>query len=603
MKLIPTPKGVNETTGSLPIAALGDLRIALGSDRRITKIAAKLKGEIEAITGGQVRMKTCCCGKSMGGIHISHGSESGKAGDSYTLTVSEQGITIVGTGAPGAYYGMQTLRQLLRQELPGGSDALPFCTISDAPDFAERGFYHDVTRGRVPTLEQLCRIVDLLGLYKVNQLQLYVEDAFEFTEYDGIMRKSEMLTAEEIMQLDDYCYDNFIELVPSLSTFGHLYNLLQSEKYRHLCELPDYTPTRHYWIEKMAHHTIDVSNPESIALVKSMIDQFIPLCRSNRFNICCDETFDLCRGRNTGKDAGEEYFKFVSLIIDHVKSRGKSVMMWGDIALAHPDRIPAIPADTVMLNWYYEKEPPENRVKAFADAKLAQIVCPGTSTWNRFVENLDCSESNIVKMANYGAKYGALGVLNTNWGDYGNVCSFHCSLYGLVLGAEMSWNRDGAPTPTFEAAASSLLYDAADTNVIDLIRTMGRCESSCTWGRIVYWVSATTIEGRSIELPLDTARTIADLTTLDGVIAQLRAISKTDPRFVDLALACRGIQLVHRACLRIHHVEGYHDGEALLRDVKAWLADYEAAWLRDNKESGFRHIAEFVRALAVMDVK
>ena len=31
------------------------------------------------------------------------------------------------------------------------------------------------------------------------------------------------LTAQEIMELDDYCAARHIELVPSLSTFGHMY--------------------------------------------------------------------------------------------------------------------------------------------------------------------------------------------------------------------------------------------------------------------------------------------------------------------------------------------------------------------------------------------
>ena len=52
----------------------------------------------------------------------------------------------------------------------------------------------------------------------------------------------------------------------------------------------------------MGHHTIDVSNEESIALVGSLIEQYVPLFRSEKFNICCDETFDLCGVINAVKD-------------------------------------------------------------------------------------------------------------------------------------------------------------------------------------------------------------------------------------------------------------------------------------------------------------
>lgn len=231
MKIIPTPASIEEKKGTLTLSALRDLRIAEDSDRRIVKIATTLKNEIEELSGAPIRMKTSSCGCTESGIYISHGD----GGEGYTLSVLENGIEIKGQGAQGAYYGVQTLRQIIHEY----GDTIPCCTIEDAPDFEERGLYHDVTRGRVPTLKQLCHITDMLAYYKINHLQLYVEDAYEFVEYDGVMSAKDVLTAEEIIALDDYCYDNFIELVPSLATFGHLYNLLQSEKYRHLCELED----------------------------------------------------------------------------------------------------------------------------------------------------------------------------------------------------------------------------------------------------------------------------------------------------------------------------------------------------------------------------
>ena len=319
MKIIPTPRLVEEKEGFLSLANVAEISVNLGSDNRIAKIAAKLKGEIEELTG--ISLKLTCADAEGIAVHIEHGAE----GEGYTLDIcGECGICVNGKGAAGAYYAIQTLRQIIHEY----GDTLPYCHIEDEPDFCERGFYHDVTRGRVPTLECLYRIADELAYYKINALQLYVEDAFSFVEYDGIMTADNVLNADEIIALDDYCYDNFIELVPSLATFGHLYNLLQSDRWKHLCEYEDWHPWQVYWMEKMAHHTIDVSNDESIKVVGSMIDQFIPLFRSNKFNICCDETFDLCQGRNKGKDEGEEYFKFLKKIIDHVKSRGKTVMMW-----------------------------------------------------------------------------------------------------------------------------------------------------------------------------------------------------------------------------------------------------------------------------------
>ena len=43
------------------------------------------------------------------------------------------------------------------------------------------------------------------------------------------------MTPEETIELDKYCKENFVELVPSLSCFGHLYELLQHNR-KDLCE-------------------------------------------------------------------------------------------------------------------------------------------------------------------------------------------------------------------------------------------------------------------------------------------------------------------------------------------------------------------------------
>ncbi len=595
MKIIPTPREVAMGEGALQLSQLSAIKICLGSDIRITKIATTVRNEIMELIGAPLKLMAAPCSCSDTPIlYISHGEE----GEGYSLTIDAKGITVKGDGAHGAYNAMQTLRQIIHEY----GDTLPYVTVNDAPDFKERGFYHDITRGRVPTLEMLKKTAAELAYYKISQLQLYVEDAYEFVEYDGIMEAHEVLSADEITALDDFCYDNFIELVPSLSTFGHLYNLLQSDKWRHLCEYEDWHPWQHFWLEKMADHTIDVSNDESIKVVGSMIDQFIPLFRSERFNICCDETFDLCQGRNKGKDEGEEYFKFLKKIIDHVNSRGKTVMMWGDIALNHPEKLCEIPEGTIMLNWTYEKNPMEEKVETLAKAGMKQIVCPGTSSWNRFIEEIDRSEGNITKLVDYGAKWGAMGILNTNWGDFGHIAPWNCNLYGMVVGAEKGWNADGVLSEEFEMAASSLLFDSDEINVIELIRTMGRCERTCDWMLFEYWYSANTVEGRTTRLELDPDKAIANNAKLDEVIATLKSISETDDRYVDLLLACRAIQIMNRVHLRINCIPGYEDGEAILRDVEAWLPEYRAAWLRENKLSQLDKVDVFMREIATMPV-
>ncbi len=220
----------------------------------------RVRKALEELSHGYRAEEREFCGK----VTVSHGHSFG---EDYSLSVTENEIQIAASSAAGAFYGIQTLKQLLAQ-----GSMIPCMEIHDRPEFPYRGFYHDVTRGRIPTLDTLKRLADKAAYYKINSLQLYVEHSFAFAEYANINEGQEPLTAEDIRELDAYCRERFIDLVPSLSCFGHLYALLESREYGHLCELEGYEPTRHLWKERMQHHTIDVSAPESFALIRSLID-------------------------------------------------------------------------------------------------------------------------------------------------------------------------------------------------------------------------------------------------------------------------------------------------------------------------------------------
>ena len=148
--------------------------------------------------------------------------------EGYSLSVYENKIHIKGESSAGVFYAIQTLRQLFE------SNEVPCLEIEDKPDMLLRGFYHDVTRGKVPTVKTLKRLIDDMAYYKLNCLQLYVEHTFEFKEYADSIDRTGYLTAEEIKELDEYCRLNFIEFIPSLATFGHLYELLQKDRFEYI---------------------------------------------------------------------------------------------------------------------------------------------------------------------------------------------------------------------------------------------------------------------------------------------------------------------------------------------------------------------------------
>lgn len=504
---------------------------------------------------------------------------TGTSGEGYSLFVREDAIEIQGDSPAGAFYAIQTLRQLMQQ------DKVPCLQIRDEPDFSHRGFYQDVTRGRIPRVQTIKNLIDQMAYYKLNSLQLYVEHVFPFSETQDIISQTGCLTQQELKEIGEYCRENFIEFIPSLSTFGHLYDLLQQPQYRHLRVLNDYKEEPNFWHARMAHHTIDPLQQESFELVKSLIDQYMPCFESSWFNVCCDETFDLKRYAREGLDEGQIYVDFVKKILSYVSGKGKKVMMWADILLEHPEVIPQLPEDAVYLNWYYHPNPEQIREKItrFAETGKQQIVCPGTWSWHRLCENVAAEEVNICHTIRQGYDHGAVGVLNTNWGDWGNPCSLELGMYGMVLGAGKSWSVDTQPGEPLYRAVDALLYGSREG--MAALTELSAIHEPIRWQSYV----ASLYEGKTDYPSRETVQEVQNRYL--ALEEKLRENWDRDEFRQELRLAAMGV------CVMAEQM-GALAGYELQRvtDTEAFLSLYRKKWLEKNKESELRNIETLFRS-------
>ena len=558
MNLIPSVKVLKERNGFLKTKAVTYKKENL--DTRLVSALAKLP---YAEDGALVEI--CITGNS---------------GENYELWIQENDIKIQADGVAGAFYAIQTLRQIFKQ------DVIPCLYIKDYPDFSYRGFYHDVTRGRVPTVDAIKKLIDRMVYYKLNSLQLYVEHVFEFEECKELNKKTGYLTKEEMLEIGRYCKENFVEFIPSLSTFGHMYEILEQEQYQHLRVLKDFKKQENFWLSRMSHHTIDPLQPESIEIVKHLIDQYAPLFESEYFNICCDETFDLKRYAKEGYDEGQLYIDFVKKIISHVQQKGKKVMMWGDILLEHPEVIDELPEDVCFLNWDYGDNPSEKKIEVFEKLNRKQIVCPGTSIWNRFCENVEIEEKNISLMAEYGHRHGADGVLNTNWGDWGHTCSMGLSMYGMVLGAAKSWSVDTKIDDAFYQDVETLLY--AHKGAIECLKKLSQMQSLCSayfmFGayfdhRYEHKPDFTHIKPKNVKLIQEQYRELKEILVAD--------VWEKDVYRQEMLLAAEAVCMMAEFAAKIAGQEVQR-----LTDTKEWIKNYRKSWLSQSKVSELQKIEE-----------
>ena len=336
----------------------------------------------------------------------------------YVLTIAAGRIHIVASTPAGLFYGVQTVRQLFTQ----CGRNLPELRCVDWPDFPNRGVMIDVSRNRVPTMATLLDLVDLLASWKINQVQLYFENAFAYQQHTAVWQEVSPFTAAEIVELDRYCLERFIELVPNQNSFGHLTNWLVHPQYSHLAEAPDGCET--VWGPRKTPSGLQPTE-ESLNFLRGLYDELLPNFSSRQFNVGLDETIDLGKGRS--KELAEEvgvgrlYLDFLLKIHREVRARGRTMQFWGDIITNYPELVRELPRDAVALEWGYEADHPfDDHGALFAASGVPFYVCPGTSTWNSLVGRTANAVENLRNAARSGLKHGAVGYLITDWGDNGH---------------------------------------------------------------------------------------------------------------------------------------------------------------------------------------
>lgn len=531
----------------------------------------------------------------------------------YQLTVSGGRIAIVASTPAGLFYGVQTARQLLMQ----CGRRLPDVRCNDWPDFPNRGVMLDVSRNKAPTMPTLFALVEMLASWKINQLQLYFEHMFAYRQHPTVWQDASPFTAEEIMALDRFCRERFIELTPNQNSFGHLTTWLTRPEYNHLAEAPEGCET--VWGFRPAFSL--QPSEESIRFLRTLYDELLPNFSSRQFNVGCDETIDLGKVRSKARaeavGVGRLYVDFVKQLHREVRARGYTMQFWGDIITHYPELVRELPRDVIALEWGYEADHPFDEHGAlFAASGIPFYVCPGTSTWNSIVGRTTNALENIRNAARNGLKHGAVGLLNTDWGDNGHWQPLPVSYLGLAAGAAYSWALDAnCPLPISDALSRFAFRDATGImgrlayDLGDIHRLTGVVvHNASVLFRVLQSPPASLIEWlRNNEITDPAPRLRAVLDAIDGLMGNL---PHADMQCADAELIKReftwGANMLRHACWRAIWALGLERAAGsdplrqwLLQEVDKLLAEFAEIWRARNREGGFaRSMAELEKLRA-----
>ncbi len=522
----------------------------------------------------------------------------------YRLAIAPDAVTLTAGDDEALCNGVQTLRQII--DLNGA--VLPAQTITDWPDMATRGYYFDCSRGRVPKLSYLKQAADRLCRYKVNQWQLYIEHTYLFRDLSEAWRDDTPLTAQEILELDDYCAARHIELVPSLSTFGHMYKILSTKTCCDLCELEDSEKIPFSYSYAGAHHTLNASDPDSLAFVKKLIDEYRPLFRTNKFNICDDETFDLGKGRSKEQADREGaqalYVRHVKALCEYIVAQGGIPQFWGDIMWRFPESCRELPKETICLNWGYLPEQRENEIRDIAASGITQYACPGCCGWNRWMPLQLYAYKNNRIMGRHARKYHAVGILNTDWGDYGHINDPRLTVPGLLYGAAFAWNADEVPFDEINEAVSRLEYGDASGTLAGAMAEMSDHEVF-DWWNAVNWIESSAERRAKLLAKLDMTQVPAANAAVEAargkVLAAARSLPAGRKDIVQLVCVVADSILLWNdvgAYLAGAHTAGDEAGTALACRLEHWFYRYRIEWDKTSRVSATPNLIRLMNAWA-----
>jgi hypothetical protein len=393
---------------------------------------------------------------------------------SYILNIHPTEIKITYNDLQALFYAMTTVKQLAKQS----HNQLPCVSIEDKPDLQTRGALLDISRGKVPKLATLYDMVDFLSDLKYNQLQLYIEGfSFGYPSFKNLWSKTETpLMPEEIRRLDAFCKERYIELVPNQNSLGHMDEWLKKDEFKDLAECPK--GYKLFGLLEMKS-TLSPANPKSIALVEKMSEDLLPNFTSNHFNVNLDEPFELgqCKDNpiHDPKEVSKVYINYARQLNDYVNSKGKTMMMWGDIVSKNPEIIPEIPKNIMLLEWRYESlQSFEKICRQYQESGRQYMVCPGTSTWTSFTGRTDNMLANVKDAATNGIKYGASGVLMTDWGNTPHLQYLTVSYAGFTYAAALAWNNNSESKSVLGSYLSRAVFNDPTNRIGDLVLEMGR---------------------------------------------------------------------------------------------------------------------------------
>lgn len=269
--------------------------------------------------------------------------------EGYRLKVSYSRIEIGYCDGAGAFYAVQTLKQLLLQ----GELLLPRLEIEDKPRFAYRGFMLDVS-SYFFSVEAVKLFLDAMALHKLNRFHWHLTDdqgwrvelynklllaqigAFRAYTNLGRIPHGGFYSKQDVEEIIAYAHERYITVIPEIESPGHAVAAIAA--YPSLsCFDRELTVSTHW---SVSHDALCVGKESTFDFMFSVFDEVCEMFPDKIIHIGADnvpttqwEKCPQCQERI--KELGLENEKglhsyYVGRIVKYLQKKGFEVIMWSD---------------------------------------------------------------------------------------------------------------------------------------------------------------------------------------------------------------------------------------------------------------------------------
>ncbi|MBQ5645257.1 MAG: beta-N-acetylhexosaminidase [Bacteroidaceae bacterium] len=376
--ILPKPSSITPGNMNIKFIFSPETKIIYKLEDGQAKYAANELNRIaETLFGKKLKKKT----KMTSDNNIIFKFNASMKAEEYILDITPENIIIKAKDGAGAFYAVQTLKQIVpvqAYETPLDLEnvALPTMKIKDAPHFPYRGFMLDCSR-HFWDVETVKEVLDILAMHKMNRFHWHLTEdqgwRIEIKKYPllteiGSLREQTTTghnegldgipyggyyTQKEIKEIVKYAKERFITIVPEIEIPGHSLGALSAYPWLG-CEGEEGNyKTWSYW--GVSKQIACAGKESTFEFWEDVLDEVMDLFPSEYIHIGGDEApRDMwkecpdCQQRikdNNLKNEAELQSYVNSRIEAHLNKNGRKLIGWDEILEGGVSR------DATIMSW------------------------------------------------------------------------------------------------------------------------------------------------------------------------------------------------------------------------------------------------------------